>query len=118
MKNTKKNTGANHNISMNTEIMSGRIIQKIDEIGRKTYALKKKENAFYAEALKKSRRAEFVGTDKLRKMAFDRFGQEWKKIEEGKDEVDWMIYRLYISIEGEEEKKQKINKQDGKQKSG
>ena len=105
MKNIKKNTGANPHISMNTEIMSGRIIQKIDEIGRKTYALKKKENAFYAEALKKSRRTEFVGTDKLRKMAFDRFEQEWKKIEEGKDEVDWMIHRLYISIEGEEEKK-------------
>ena len=106
MKNTKKNTGANPNISMNTEIMSGRITQKIDEIGRKTYALKQKENAFYAEA-KKSRRTELMGTDKLRKMAYDRFEPEWKKIEEGKDEVDWMIYRLYISIEGEEEKKQK-----------
>ena len=104
MKNTKKNTGANPHITMNTEIMFGRIIQKIDEIGRKTYALKRKENAFYAEAIKKSRSAEFVGTDKLRKMVYDRFGQEWKKIEEGKDEVDWMIYRLYISIEGEEEK--------------
>ena len=106
MKNTKKNTGANPHISMNTEIMSGRIIQKIDEIGRKTYALKKKENAFYAEALKESRRStEFVETDKLRKMAYEKFGPEWKKIEEGKDEVDWMIYRLYVSIEGEEEKK-------------
>ena len=105
MKNTKKNTGANPHISMNTEIMFGRIIQKIDEIGRKTHALKKKENAFYAEGLKEARRStEFVGTDKLRKMVYDRFGQEWKKIEEGKDEVDWMIYRLYISIEGEEEK--------------
>ena len=106
MKNTKKNTGANPNISMNTEIMSGRIIQKIDEIGRKTYALKKKENAFYAEALKEARRStEFVGTDKLREMIYDRFELDWKKIEEGKDEVDWMIHRLYISIEGEEEKK-------------
>ena len=106
MKNTKKNTGANPNISMNTEIMSGRIIQKIDEIGRKTYKLKKKESAFYAEALKESRRStEFVGTDKLRKMAYEKFGPEWKKIEDGKDEVDWMIYRLYVSIEGEEEKK-------------
>ena len=106
MKNTKKNTGANPNISMNTEMMSGRIIQKIDEIGRKTYELKKKENAFYAETVKKSHStAEFVGTYKLRKMAYEKFGQEWKKIEEGKDEVDCMIYRLYTSIEGEEEKK-------------
>ena len=46
MKNTKKNTGANHNISMNTEIMAGRITQKIDEIGRKTYALKKRRTPF------------------------------------------------------------------------
>jgi len=36
---------------------------------------------------------------------YDRFELEWKKIEEGKDEVDWMIHRLYVSIEGEEEKK-------------
>ena len=106
MKNTKKNTGANPRISMNTEIMSERIIQKIDEIGRKTYALKKKENAFYAEALKEARRStEFEGTDKLRERIYDRFELDWKKIEEGKDEVDWMIHRLYISIEGEEEKK-------------
>ena len=110
MKNTKKNIWANPHISMNTEIMSGRIIQKINEIGRKTYAIKKKENAFYAEALKKSRHTEFVGTDKLRKMVYDRFGQEWKKIEDGEDEVDWMINRLYISVEGEEEKKTKKNK--------
>ena len=110
MKNTKKNTGANPRISMNTEIMSGRIIQKIDEIGRKTYALKKKENVFYAEVEKKSHHTKYIGTDKLRKMAFDRFGQEWKKIEDGKNEVNWMIYRLYISVEGEEEKKQKNKK--------
>ena len=106
MKNTKKNAGANPYISMNTEIMSGRITQKINEIGRKTYALKQKENAFYAKALKEARHAEeFVGTDKLREMAYDRFEQEWKEIDDGKDEVDWMIHRLYISIEGEEEKK-------------
>ena len=107
MKKIKKNTGANPNISMNTEIMSGRIIQKIDEIGRKTYALKEKENAFYAEAKKKSSHTEFVDTDKLRKIAFNMFEPEWKKIEEGKNEVNWMIHRLYISIEGEEEKNKK-----------
>ena len=93
---------------MNTEIMSGRIIRKIDEIGRKTYALKKRENAFYAEALKEARRStEFPGTDKLREMTYNKFEQEWKKIDEGKDEVEWMIHRLYISIEGEEEKNKK-----------
>ena len=106
MKKTKKNTGVNPRISMHTEKMSQRIIQKINEVGRETYALKKKENAFYAEALKESRRRrEFLDTDKLREIAFDKFEWEWKKIEEGKDEVDYMIYSLYISIEGEEEKK-------------
>ena len=106
MKNTKKNRGANPNISMNTEIMSGRITQKIDEIGRKIYKLKQKQNAFYAEVLKESRRStELVGTDKLRERVYEKFEQEWKKIEDGKDEVDWLIHRLYISIEGEEEKK-------------
>ena len=104
MKNTKKNTGANLNISMNTEIMSGRITQKINEIGHKTHVLKKKQNAFYAEAKEKSRHTEIVGTDKLREMTYDKFEQEWKEIEEGKNEVDWMIHRLYTSIEGEEEK--------------
>jgi len=110
MENTKKNTRANPHISMNTEIMSGRIIQKIDEIGRKTYVLKKKENAFYAEAKKKSRGTEFLDTDKLREIAYDRFEQEWKEIEKGKDDVNWMIHRLYISIEGEEKNNQKIKK--------
>jgi len=43
MKNTKKNTGTNPDISMHTQIISQRITQKINEIGRKTHALKKKE---------------------------------------------------------------------------
>ena len=104
MKNIKKNTGANPHISMHTEIMFGRITQKINEIGRKTYALKKKENAFYAEAQKKSRHTELAGRDELREIAYNKFEQEWKEIEEGKNEVDWMIHRLYTSIEDEEEK--------------
>ena len=104
MKNKKPNIGANPRISRNTEIMSERIIWKINEIGHKTHALKKKQNAFYAEALEKSRRStEFPGTDKLRDIVCNKFEQEWKEIDDGKDEVDWLIHRLYISIEGEEE---------------
>jgi len=105
MKNIKKNTEANPRISMHTQIISERITQKINEIGHKTYVLKQKQNAFYAEALKEARRStEFPGTDKLRDIAYDKFKQEWKEIDDGKDEVDWLIYRLYISIEDEEEK--------------
>ena len=104
MKNTKKNMGFAP-ISMHTEKISQRITQKINEIGHKTHALKKKQNAFYAEALKEARRStEFIGTDKLREMTYDKFEQEWKEIDDGKDEVDWLIHRLYISIEDEEEK--------------
>ena len=105
MKHKKANIGANPRISMNTEIMSGRITQKINEIGRKTHALKRKQNAFYAEALKEARRStEFPGTDKLREKVFNKFEQEWKEIDDGKDEVDWLVHRLYLSIEDEEEK--------------
>ena len=103
MKNIKKNKGANPNISMHTEIISRRITQKINEIGHKTHALKKKQNAFYAEALKEAHRsAEFIGTDKLREKVYDKFEREWKEIDDGKDEVDWLVHRLYISIEDEE----------------
>jgi len=103
MKNIKKNIGANPNISMHTEIISRRITQKINEIGHKTHALKKKQNAFYAEALKEAHRsAEFIGTDKLREKVYDKFEREWKEIDDGKDEVDWLVHRLYISIEDEE----------------
>ena len=104
MKNIKKNTGTNPNVSMHTQKISERITQKINEIGHKTYVLKQKQNAFYAEALKEARRStEFPGTDKLREMTYDKFEQEWKEIDDGKDEVDWLIHRLYLSIEGEEE---------------
>jgi len=103
MKNIKKNTEANPRISMHTQKISERITQKINEIGHKTYVLKQKQNAFYAEALEKSRRnTEFPGTDKLREMTDDKFEHEWKEIDDGKDEVDWLIYRLYQSIEDEE----------------
>ena len=85
--------------------MPGRIIEKIDEIGRKTYELKQKENAFYAEVKEESRHTEIVGTDKLREMVYEKFEPEWKKIDEGKEEVDWMIYRL-CTVEDEEKIKQ------------
>ena len=105
MENIKKNIETNPNISMHTEIISRRITQKINEIGHRIYALKQKQNAFYAEALKKARcSTEFPGTDKLRELTFDKFEHEWKEIEKGKDEVDWLIHRLYLSIESEEEK--------------
>ena len=107
MKNTKKNTGANPDISIHTQKISQRITQKINEIGRKTHALKRKQNAFYADAKEKSRHTELQGTDKLREMTDNKFEQEWKEIEEGKDEVDWLIHRLYISIECEEEEEEK-----------
>ena len=103
MKNIKKNTEANLNVSMHTQIISGRIIRKINEIGHKTYALKRKQNAFYAEALEKSRHTEILGKDKLREMTYNKFEREWKEIDDGKDEVDWLIHRLYISIEDEGE---------------
>ena len=102
MKNIKKNTGTNPNISMHTEIISRKITQKINEIGHKTHALKKKQNAFYAEALEKSHHTEILGKDKLREMTDDKFEREWKEIDDGKDEVDWLVHRLYISIEDEE----------------
>jgi len=108
MKNIKKNTEVNPRISMHTQKISERITQKINEIGHKTHALKKKENAFYAEAKKEARRSrEFLDTDKLRETAFDKFEKEWKEIDDGKDEVDWLIYRLYISIEDEEDEEEK-----------
>ena len=103
MKNIKKNTEANLNVSMHTQIISGRIIRKINEIGHKIHALKKKQNAFYAEALEKSRHTEILGKDKLREMTYNKFEREWKEIDDGKDEVDWLIHRLYISIEDEGE---------------
>ena len=103
MKNIKKNTGTNPPISMHTEIISRRIIRKINEIGHKIHALKRKQNAFYAEALEKSRHTEILGKDKLREMTYNKIEREWKEIDDGKDEVDWLIHRLYQSIEGEEE---------------
>ena len=104
MENTKKNTGANPCISMHTQKISGRITEKINEIGHKIHALKKKENAFYIEALKEARNSpEFPGRDKLREMTYNKFEQEWKEIDNGKDEVNWLIHRLYTSIEDEEE---------------
>ena len=58
-----------------------------------------------SDTQKKSRHTELAGTDELRKIAYNKFEQEWKEIEDGKDEVNWMIHRLYISIEDEGEEK-------------
>ena len=58
MKNTKKNTGTNPDISMHTQIISERITQKINEIGRKTHALKKRRTPIMPKRWKNHAAAE------------------------------------------------------------
>ena len=46
MKNIKKNTGTNPNVSMHTQKISGRITQKINEIGIKHMHSKESRTPF------------------------------------------------------------------------
>jgi len=93
------------------EVLCQEILRKINQIGQKTYKLKKDVNDVCGIILRKpggtflfeGRKAE------LWKEASVDFSQRWKEIGAEKYEVDCMVHRMYdLVLQGEIKRKGKI----------
>jgi len=83
--------------------LGGEILQKIHQIGCKTYETKRMEGLFYDQLSEKAtKKWDKDKDDRLRKIAHDNFSERWKEIDEGRDEVGRMISALYFLVECEE----------------
>jgi len=107
MKNTKMST----NKGDKAEVLCHEIIRKINQIGEKTYKLKKDVNDVCGIIMRKPGGTFFFEGRKaeLWKEASDDFSQRWKEIGAEKYEVECMIHRMYdLVLQKEEKSKGKI----------
>jgi len=94
-----------------SEVLGWEILYKINQIGQKTYKLKKDVNDVCGIILRKPGGTFFFEGRKadLWKEASDDFSQQWKEIAAEKYEVECMVHRMYdLVLQKEEKSKGKI----------
>ena len=101
-----KNTKMSKSKGDKAEVLCGKILQKIKDIGQKTYKLKKDVNDVCGIIMRKPGGTFFFEGRKaeLWKEASDDFSQQWKEIAAEKYEVECLVNLMYDLVLQEEEK--------------
>ena len=101
-----KNTKMSPSKGDKAEVLGREILYKINQIGEKTYKLKKDVNDICGLILSKPGATMFVEGHKaeLWKEASDDFFKQWKEIGAEKYEVECMVRRMYDLVLQREEK--------------
>jgi len=107
MRATMKNTKMSQSKGGKAEVIGREILRKINQIGEKTYKLKKDVNDICGLILSKPGATMFVEGHKaeLWKEASDDFSQRWKEIAAEKYEVECMVHLMYDMVLLEEIKR-------------
>ena len=102
-----KSTKMSRNKSDKAEVLGREILYKINQIGQKTYKLKKDVNDICGIILRKPRGTFFFEGQKaeLWEEASDNFSQRWKEIAAEKYEVECLVNLMYDLILREEIKR-------------
>ena len=111
MRATMKNTKMSPSKSDKAEVLGREILKKINDIGQKTYKLKKDVNDICGLVLSKPGATMFVEGHKaeLWKEASDDFTERWKEIAAEKYEVECMVHYMYdLALQEEIKRKGKI----------
>ena len=107
MQATMKNTKMPLTKGDKSEVLGREILYKINQIGQKTYKLKKDVNDVCGLILSRPGSTMFLEGHKaeLWKEASDDFSQQWKEIAAEKYEVECMVHQMYDLILREEIKR-------------
>ena len=106
MKNTEICSGE----YIKSEVLYRKMLHKINLLEHQIFEVKKMTNIFWDIRLKKPELACWIleGDSVWWKTAADDISERWKEIDETKDEIDWAIRNMFVSVEREEEYKKKI----------
>ena len=88
------------------EVLCRKLFRKVDEMWHKTYDMRRRIRLFYEDVVLPLYPEEKKENERRWKAEFNDFAERWKEIDEGKEEVDWLIINLHETIE-EEKKRQK-----------
>jgi len=107
MRATMKNIKMSTSKSYKSEALGREILRKINDIGQKTYKLKKDVNDVCGIILRKPGGTFFFEGRKaeLWKEASDDFSKQWKEIAADKYEVECMVHLMYDLVLQEEIKR-------------
>ena len=111
MQATMKNTKTPLSKGYKSEALGREIIRKINQIGEKTYKLKKDVNDICGLVLSEPGATMFVEGHKVElwKEASDDFSQRWKEIAAEKYEVECMVHLMYdLALQEEIKRKGKV----------
>ena len=107
MQATMKNTKMSTSKGVKVEVLCHEILRKINQIGEKTYKLKKDVNDICGLVMSKPGATMFLEGHKaeLWTAASDDFSQRWKEIAADKYEVECMVHLMYDLVLQEEIKR-------------
>ena len=97
-----------------SEVLYRKILHKINLLEHQILEVKKMTNIFWDIRLKKSKLARWIskGDSLWWKTAADDISERWKEIDETKNEIDWTIRNMFVSVEREEKQQTKKTEKD------
>ena len=97
-----------------SEVSYRKILRQIDLLMYQIFEVKKTTNIFWDIRLKKSELARWIskGDSMWWKTAADDISERWKEIDKIKDEIDWTIRNMFVSVEREEKQQTKKTEKD------
>ena len=92
------------------DVICRKLFRKVDEIWHKTYDMRRRIRLFYEDVVLPLAPEEKKENERRWKAEFNDFAERWKEIDEGKEEVDWLIIDLHETIEEEKKRQKKTEK--------
>ena len=109
-----KNTEICSSEYIKSEVLYRKILCKINLLEYQIFEVKKMTNIFWDIRLKKPDLANWIlgGDSMWWKTAADDISERWEEIDVIKDEIDWAIGNMFVSVEQEEKQRMKKTEKD------
>ena len=109
-----KNTDICSSEYINSEVLYRKMLRRINLLEHQIFEVKKMTNIFWDIRLNKPDLSKWILREDAGcwERASNDILERWKEIDEGKEEVDWLIANLCASIEREREQYQEKTEKD------
>ena len=109
-----KNTEICPSEYIKSEVIYRKVIHKINLLEHQIFEVKEMTNIFWDIRLKKPELACWIsrGDSMWWETATDDISERWKEIDKIKDDIDWAIQNMFVSVEREEKQRMKKTEKD------
>ena len=99
---------------INSEVLYRKMLRRINLLEHQIFEVKKMTSIFWDIRLKKPDLANWIsrGDSMWWKTAAEDISERWKEIDEIRDEIDWAIRNMFVSVEREEKQQTKKAEKD------